>query len=215
MSLGGNVLLSQNKRLSGLWTFVIRIIKPFSLISSLSSLLFHALCFPMWPFLRENHQVFTSFSPFIPCKILFRVPQCLPGGEGARGEFEETLSCPSKNPSNGFLLVVGIPGDYSTIIWWQWFCLERQHFRFVREFWCLNKPMKSQHQSCWGVSSSTYQDQDVTWNKNSEKAQSWGSDGHCDHTKWLNTFLCLLDLMEGSQRTLFLTAFGTPSLNNK
>lgn len=32
-------------------------------------------------------------------------------------------------------------------------------------------------QSCWGVSSSIYQDQGVTQNKNSEEAQSWGSDG--------------------------------------
>lgn len=115
----------------------------------------------MWPFLRENHQAFTSFSPFIPHKILFRVLQCLPGGEGAWGEFEETLSS-SENPWNGFLFVVGIPGDYSTIMWWQWFCLGRQHFRLVREFWCLNKPVKTQYQNCWGVSSSICQDQDVT-----------------------------------------------------
>lgn len=89
MSLRGNVLLRQNKRLGGLWTFVIRIIKPFSLIISLSSLLFHVLCFPMWPFLRESHQAFTSFSPFIPHKILLRILQCLPGGEEAWGEFED------------------------------------------------------------------------------------------------------------------------------
>lgn len=65
MSLRGNVLLSQNERLGGLWTYVIRIIKPFSF---LSSLLFYVLCFPMWPFLWENHQAFISFSPFTPCK---------------------------------------------------------------------------------------------------------------------------------------------------
>lgn len=122
----------------------------------------------------------------------------------------------SQNPWNGFSLVVGIPGDYSTTMWWQWFCLGRQHFGFVREFWCLNKPIKTQYQSCWGISSSIYQEKDVTWNKNSEEAQSGGSDGPvpCAHSHWLNTFLCLHDLMEESQRTPFLTAFDTLSLNN-
>lgn len=120
MSLRGNVLLSQNERLGGLWTYVIRIIKPFSF---LSSLLFYVLCFPMWPFLWEKHQAFISFSPFsfhsmqeFSFHSLLRVLQCLPGGEGAWGEFEETLSCPSENPWKGFLLVMGIPGDYSAVM---------------------------------------------------------------------------------------------------
>lgn len=154
MSLRGNVLLSQNKRLGGLRTFVMRIIKPFSLIIST---LFSIISCPLFPYVtlpqRESSGLYVFFSFHSMQKFSFnfllRAFQCLPGGEGARGEFEETLSCPSENPWNGFLLVMGIPGDYSTRIWWQGFCLGRQHFRFVREFWCLNKPMKTQYQSCW------------------------------------------------------------------